>query len=129
MSENTVLTDTFFHDLKEYNNKNFRDMCRLDIKDASPTLLKAFSSVITRYFIFLEHHPELSNSDARLLFFKLRIDMIGRYFSEYPDTDPDMLRPFQQLLIEYSDKEKLHEQSTIKIQSVNSETADSGTVK
>lgn len=129
MSENTVLTDTFFHDLKEYNNKNFRDMCRLDINQVSPKLLKAFSSVITRYFIFLEHHSDLSLSDSRLLFFKLRIDMIGRYFSEYPDTDSDMLRPFQQLLIEYAHKEQENEETAAKIPDINIETASASAVK
>lgn len=85
----------FFRELKTYNSTNFRTLqkANLDIEDA--VTHKAFSSVITRFFIFCEKHPELTDTERRILFFQLKIDMIARYFSEYPDTNLEQLKAFQ----------------------------------
>lgn len=95
------LTTTFFRDLKNFNSTNFKTLenAKLDSDDA--TVHKAFSSVVTRYFIFAERHPEVSAEDKRILYFKLKIDMIARYFSEYPDVNLDLLKPFQLELKEH----------------------------
>lgn len=89
------LTQAFFKDLKSYNSSNFRTIERAVLDRDDPTVHKAFSSVVTRYFIFAERHPEISAEDKRILYFKLKIDMIARYFSEYPDVNLDLLKPFQ----------------------------------
>jgi len=89
------LTKTFFHDLKQYNSTNFRSIEKADLAVDDATVHKAFSSVVTRYFIFCERHPEISDTEKRILYFKLKIDMIARYFSEYPDTNLDLLKAFQ----------------------------------
>lgn len=95
MASNLELVSLFFRDLKSYNATNFRTIQRatLDVEDA--TVHKAFSAVVTRYFIFREHHPEVSDLDMRILYFKLKIDMIARYFANYPSATLEELRPFQ----------------------------------
>ena len=101
MISSLQLTNLFFKDLKSYNETNFKDIHRATLEIDDPKVHKAFSSVVTRYFIFAEKHPELSDEDKRILYFKLKIDMIARYFSEYPDVNIDLLRPFQLELKEY----------------------------
>lgn len=101
MVSSKTLTQTFFHDLKQYNSTNFRTILKCSLNQEDATIHKAFSSVVTRYFIFSERHPEVSDTDKRILYFKLKIDMIARYFSNYPDVSIDELRPFQLELINY----------------------------
>lgn len=93
------LENMFFQDLKKYNSTNFKTLLRSDLTKSDPVVHKAFSSVVTRYFIFREKHAlELSESEFNMLFFKLKIDLIGKYFSEYPDADTSSLVAFQQEL-------------------------------
>lgn len=101
MMSSLELTATFFKDLKQYNTTNFRTIERADLTKYDATAHKAFSSVVTRYFIFCERHPEISDVDKRILYFKLKIDMIARYFSEYPDTNVELLRAFQLELLQH----------------------------
>ncbi len=89
------LSDLFFSDLSKYNNTNFKTLAKADLSKQDPTVHKAFSSVVTRYFIFKEKHPEISEIDQKILYFKLKLDMIASYFSEYPDTTTDNLVAFQ----------------------------------
>lgn len=95
MISSKELTQLFFHDLKQYNCTNFRTILKADLSREDATVHKAFSSVVTRYFIFSERHPEVTDTDKRILYFKLKIDMIARYFSNYPDVSLDELKPFQ----------------------------------
>jgi hypothetical protein len=95
MLSSLELTQLFFKDLKSYNSSNFRTIEKADLTKDDPTVHKAFSSVVTRYFIFAERHPEISDEERRILYFKLKIDMIATYFSEYPDVNLDLLKPFQ----------------------------------
>ena len=101
MLSSLELTKLFFKDLKSYNSSNFRTIEKADLSHENATVHKAFSSVVTRYFIFAERHPEISDSDRRILYFKLKIDMIARYFSDYPDTNLDLLKAFQLELQQY----------------------------
>ena len=101
MLSSLELTKLFFKDLKSYNNSNFRTIERADLSKENATVHKAFSSVVTRYFIFAERHPEISDADRRILYFKLKIDMIARYFSDYPDVNLDLLKAFQLELQQY----------------------------
>ena len=101
MISSKELTQTFFHDLKQYNSTNFRTILKADLSKEDATVHKAFSSVVTRYFIFSERHPEVTDTDKRILYFKLKIDMIARYFSNYPDVSLDELKPFQLELQNY----------------------------
>ena len=101
------LVDLFFRDLKKYNSTNFRSIRDIDINNLEDvTVLKSCSSVVTRYFIFRERHPEISESDMKILYFRLRIDMIARYFSEYPAANISDLLPFQQELKRFVESEK-----------------------
>lgn len=95
MNSNKDTASLFFSELKKYNMTNFRTIAKADLVEDDPIVHKAFSSVVTRFFIFLEKHPELTQSEGNMLFFKLKIDMIARYFSEYPASQLDELRPFQ----------------------------------
>lgn len=101
MLSKSELVKIFFRDLKQYNSTNFRTIEKADLSIDSPTVHKAFSSVVTRYFIFQERHPEISDTDMRILYFQLKIDMIARYFSEYPSDTAEELRPFQMELQNY----------------------------
>ena len=101
MLSSLELTRLFFKDLKSYNSSNFRTIEKADLSQENATVHKAFSSVVTRYFIFAERHPEISDSDRRILYFKLKIDMIARYFSDYPDVNLDLLKAFQLELQQY----------------------------
>lgn len=101
MASNKQLSNLFFHDLKQYNSTNFRTILKADLGRNDATIHKAFSSVVTRYFIFCERHPEINDMDKRILYFKLKIDMVARFFSNYPDVTIDELRPFQLELINY----------------------------
>lgn len=116
MLSSLELTATFFRDLKSFNSTNFRTIEKAKLDKDDPTVHKAFSSVVTRYFIFAERHPEISQEEKRILYFKLKIDMIARYFSEYPDVNLDLLRPFQLELAQYVKESKggdiLDEQTT-----------------
>lgn len=91
------LINVFFGDLKKYNTSNFKTLEKADLsKDGdSPMVRKAFSSVITRYFIFREKHPEISDEENKILYFKLKLDLVAKYFSEYPETSTDNLVAFQ----------------------------------
>lgn len=95
MLNSLELTNLFLGELKQYNSNNFRTIERADLSQDSAVVHKAFSSAVTRYFIFSEKHPELSDEDKRILYFKLKLDMVARYFSEYPDTNTDLLKAFQ----------------------------------
>ena len=95
MLSSLELTQLFFKDLKQYNSTNFRTIEKADLSNDDAPVHKAFSSVVTRYFIFSERHPEISDEEKRILYFKLKIDMIARYFSEYPDVNTDLLKAFQ----------------------------------
>ena len=100
------LCDTFFKELKHYNNSNFKTLLEADLSSLTPEVHKSCSSVVTRYFIFAEKHPELSPSDLRMLYYKLRIDMVARYFSEYPSSNISDLKPFQEELKRFVQKEQ-----------------------
>ena len=91
------LINLFFSDLKRYNTSNFKTLEKADLsKDGdSPMVRKSFSSVITRYFIFREKHPEITDEENKILYFKLKLDLVAKYFSEYPETSTDNLVAFQ----------------------------------
>lgn len=95
MLSSTELVTLFFKDLKQYNTTNFKTIQKADLAEDNATVHKAFSSVVTRYFIFAERHPELSDTEKKMLYFKLKIDLIAQYFSEYPDTNLSLLEAFQ----------------------------------
>jgi len=95
------LSNCFFLDLKRYNATNFRTLAKADLSVQDATVHKAFSSVVTRYFIFREKHPEISEVDHKILYYKLKLDLIAKYFSEYPDTTTDNLIAFQLELRNY----------------------------
>lgn len=101
MSSNRELIDLFFYDLHKYNSTNFKAIAEADLSVQDASVYKAFSSAVTRYFIFRERHPEISNSEHNLLYFLLKLDLVARYFSEYPDANPDSLVAFQLELRNY----------------------------
>lgn len=97
MHSSKELTDMFFSDLKSFNTTNFKYLSTSDIRniDEMPEVHKAFSSVITRYFIFREKHPEVSEMESKMLYYKLKLDLIAKYFADYPEATPDDLVAFQ----------------------------------
>jgi len=95
MRSSNELVQLFFHDLKQYNATNFKTIAKADLSKNDATVHKAFSSVVTRYFIFKERHPEITEVEHNILYFKLKLDLIARYFTDYPDTSTDNLIAFQ----------------------------------
>jgi hypothetical protein len=115
MPSNLELTKIFFHDLRTYNSTNFRTLATATLDKEDPVVHKAYSSVVTRYLIFCDKHPEVSQSDKNLLYFKLKIDMIAYYFSQYPDGDLNYLRAFQLELLQYlKDKKQTNSSPIVK---------------
>lgn len=100
------LKDQFFKELKQYNTTNFKTLLNANLEDDDAEIHKSCSSVVTRYFIFAEKHPEIPESEIKMLYFKLRIDMIARYFSEYPAASLQDLKPFQDELKRFVEKSK-----------------------
>lgn len=98
MNSNGDLVSLFFKELKQYNSSNFKILAKANLSNNDAVVHKSCSSVVTRYFIFKEKHPEISESEMRMLYFRLRIDMIARYFSEYPAASCKDLEPFQREL-------------------------------
>ena len=81
MKTSKELTNLFFRDLKTFNATNFKTIERADLSKQDATVHKAFSSVITRYFIFREKHPEVTDVEHKILYFKLKLDLIANYFA------------------------------------------------
>ena len=104
--DSSKLEDLFFSELKQYNSTNFKTLLNAHIESEDPRVHKACSSVVTRYFIFSEKHPEIDEQDLRMLYFMLKIDMIARYFSEYPASKIENLQPFQDELKRYVERNK-----------------------
>ena len=106
MISSNQLVNMFFKDLKQYNATNFKTIAKADLSKDDATVHKAFSSVVTRYFIFKERHPEITDVEHNILYFKLKLDLIARYFTEYPDTTTDNLIAFQLELLNYIKENK-----------------------
>ena len=108
MRSSVELTNLFFRELKSYNSSNFKTLEKADLSDGGddPVVHKAFSSVLTRYFIFREKHPEITDVENKVLYFKLKLDQVAKYFSEYPDTSTDNLVGFQVELRAYVKEHK-----------------------
>lgn len=101
------LEELFFKDLKSFNSTNFKTLITTDLSKTNAVAHKAFSSVVTRYFIFREKHAgELTDSEFNMLYFRLKIDLISKYFAEYPESSFDTLYEFQQTIRKYDDKWK-----------------------
>lgn len=97
------LINLFFSELRHFNSTNFKTLERADltVEGDNPMVRKAFSSVITRYFIFREKHPEITDEENKVLYYKLSLDLVAKYFSEYPETSSDNLVAFQVVLKQY----------------------------
>lgn len=95
MRTSKELTELFLRDLKRYNTTNFKTIAKADLSKQDAIVHKSFSSVITRYFIFKEKHPEIQEEEFKLLYFVLSLDLVATYFAEYPDTTTDNLVAFQ----------------------------------
>lgn len=105
---NSDVYTTFFTELKQYNSTNFKTLHTADLSsEADVSTKKAFSSVVTRYFIFCEKHPELTSTDTHILYYQLKIDMIARYFANYPNSNINELKPFQLELQNYLDTNRI----------------------
>ena len=106
MANSNKLSDLFFSELKQYNNRNFKTLVNANLETEDAIVHKACSSVVTRYFIFVEKHPEIPDSEAKMLYFQARIDMVARYFSEYPAANISDLKPFQEELRRFVERSK-----------------------
>jgi hypothetical protein len=90
-----VNSSVFFKELKQYNTTNYRALLKADLSIEDASTIKAFSSAITRFFIFIEKHPEVTETDRRVLYYKLKLDMVAQFFAEFPESNLDLLKGFQ----------------------------------
>lgn len=97
------LINLFFSELKGFNSRNFKTLRAADLKNNGddPLVRKAFSSVLTRFTIFCEKHPEIDPVSIKIMYFKLGLDKIGKYFSDFPETTSDNFVTFQLELKRY----------------------------
>ena len=95
MRSTQELIDLFFRTLKEYNRTNFKTIENADLSVKSAVVHKAFSSSLTRYFLFIEKHPDITDVEERILYFKLKLDQVGQYYRDYPEGSTDNLIGFQ----------------------------------
>lgn len=100
------LTSMFFSDLKKYNVTNFKTVASANLEHDDPVVHKSFSATITRFFIFEEKHPEVTDAEMKMLYYKLKLDMVARYFASYPAANLDDLKPFQQEVKSYVESTK-----------------------
>lgn len=112
MRTSKELTELFLSELKKYNQTNYKSILRADLTKQDAAVHKAFSSVVTRYFIFREKHPEITETENKILYFKLKLDLIAKYFSEYPETTTDNLVAFQLELKSYDNEMQRREATT-----------------
>ena len=111
------LEESFFADLRKFNITNYRALKDADLSKNDARTHKAFSSVLTRYFIFREKHgDEFTQAEYNMLFFQLKLDLIGDYFAHYPESDTSALTAFQEELRRFlkersSNKEASSEES------------------
>lgn len=96
------IAELFLSELKKYNNTNFRSFEHADLSLEDPKVLKSCSSVITRFFIFSERHPEISVQELKMVYYQLNIDCIARYFANYPSASYEDLIPFQEELQKFA---------------------------
>lgn len=89
------ISELFLSELKKYNSTNFRAFERADLSVEDPKVFKSCSSVITRFFIFSERHPEIPVQDLKIMYYQLNIDRIAKYFADYPSASYEDLVPFQ----------------------------------
>lgn len=106
MRSSEELARCFFKELKSFNSTNYKTLANADVSAEDATVHKAFSSVITRFFIFREKHPELTEGEFNLLYYKLKLDLIADYFRKYPDASADSLVAFQIELNNYIKESK-----------------------
>lgn len=90
--------DLFFRDMKEFNKSNFKSIHTADLSKIDLSVYKSFSSIVTRYFIFCDKHPEISEEMRKLLYYKLKIDLIARFYTNYPVGDVKDLEAFKREL-------------------------------
>lgn len=102
MRSSIELVSLFFKELKSFNSSNFKAIEKADLSIDDAAVHKAFSSVVTRYFIFIEKHPEITDEENKILYFKLKLDLVAKYFSEYPETTTANLVAFQIELRNYA---------------------------
>lgn len=92
------IVDLFFRDMKDFNKNNFKSIHTADLSKVDLNVYKSFSSIVTRYFIFCDKHPELSEEMRKLLYYKLKIDLIARFYTNYPVGDTEDLNAFKREL-------------------------------
>lgn len=91
----------FFADLKKFNHTNFTNLLKADLSVYSPATAKCFSSAVTRFFIFMDAHPELTIHDGRILYYSIKLDLVAKFFADYPAGNLDDLKAFQAELNQY----------------------------
>lgn len=113
MRSSIELVNLFFKELKAYNSSNFKAIEKADLSIEDASVHKAFSSAVTRYFIFREKHPEITDEENKILYFRLKLDLVAKYFSEYPETSTDNLVAFQIELRNYAREHKDTEKAQV----------------
>jgi len=101
--------------IRGYNSTNWRKLVTA-IKDEAPSLnqptWKALSSLVTRYWLFVEKNPAMSESDRHMLYYILGIDRIGKLIATYPRCKDEDYRSLQEQLLPIINEVLLDEQES-----------------
>lgn len=83
----------FLHELFKYNKNNYEQLHKsTNLDELDINVYKAATSLITRYFIWVQNHPELSEDEVNQMFYILSLDEILQAISEFPQIPVDKLR-------------------------------------
>jgi hypothetical protein len=105
----------FFNMTRGHNSTNWRKLVAA-FQDETPTLnqptWKALSSLVTRYWLFIEKNPDMSESDRHMLYYILGIDRIGKLIATHPRCSDEDFRSLQEQLLPIINEVLLDEQKS-----------------
>jgi len=106
----------FMEETRHYNVTNFRRL-RSCLEVPRPVLdqptWKALTSLVTRYWIFAEKHPEMTASDRNMLYFLIGLDRIGKLMACHPRCDDEEFKGLAEQLLSVINEVLSDEQSDI----------------
>jgi hypothetical protein len=97
-----VYSKMFMNITQHYNSTNWRKLVNC-VKSETPVLdqptWKALTSLSTRYWLFVEKNPEMSESDRHMLYFLIGMDRIGKLMATFPRCSDEDFRSLQEQLL------------------------------
>lgn len=83
----------FLTELFKYNKNNYMQLKRASSEEELDiNVFKAATSLITRYFIWIQNHPELPESEIHSMFYVLSLDELLEGIAAFPAIPTDKIR-------------------------------------